>query len=224
MIKNRTAQLIFQTIYCTLGLVGCIASLGIFDNVSMIRWDFYVHFTNISNFLCFGVMIAALIQTAKKKEDSYVSAAPMLKFIGVLGILLTFLVFNIMLAGAPGRDPQLNWRIGSLLFHVVLPIMYIADWFLFYERKKCKWYYPIASIGFPVAYAVFLLIQAVILKFDTSILIPTTTTPLIYPYFFVNLETQGKGGVAMWVVILALAFMAVGYLFFGLDKLGKKGE
>ena len=29
MIKNRTAQLIFQTIYCTLGLVGCIASLGI---------------------------------------------------------------------------------------------------------------------------------------------------------------------------------------------------
>ena len=224
MIKNRTAQLIFQTIYCTLGLVGCIASLGIFDNVSMIRWDFYVHFTNISNFLCFGVMIAALIQTAKKKEDSYVSAAPMLKFIGVLGILLTFLVFNIMLAGAPGRDPQLNWRIGSLLFHVVLPIMYIADWFLFYERKKCKWYYPIASIGFPVAYAVFLLIQAVILKFDTSNLIPTTTTPLIYPYFFVNLETQGKGGVAMWVVILALAFMAVGYLFFGLDKLGKKGE
>ncbi len=224
MIKNRTAQLIFQTVYCTLGLVGCIASLGIFDNVSMIRWDFYVHFTNISNFLCFGVMIAALIQTAKKKEDSYVSAAPMLKFIGVLGILLTFLVFNIMLAGAPGRDPQLNWRIGSLLFHVVLPIMYIADWFLFYERKKCKWYYPIASIGFPVAYAVFLLIQAVILKFDTSILIPTTTTPLIYPYFFVNLESQGKGGVAMWVVILALAFMAVGYLFFGLDKLGKKGE
>ena len=224
MMKNRTAQLIFQTIYCTLGLVGCIASLGIFDNVSMIRWDFYVHFTNISNFLCFGVMIAALIQTAKKKEDSYVSAAPMLKFIGVLGILLTFLVFNIMLAGAPGRDPQLNWRIGSLLFHVVLPIMYIADWFLFYERKKCKWYYPIASIGFPVAYAVFLLIQAVILKFDTSILIPTTTTPLIYPYFFVNLETQGKGGVAMWVVILALAFMAVGYLFFGLDRLAKKSD
>ena len=224
MIKNRTAQLIFQTIYCTLGLVGCIASLGIFDNVSMIRWDFYVHFTNISNFLCFGVMIAALIQTAKKKEDSYVSAAPMLKFIGVLGILLTFLVFNIMLAGAPGRDPQLNWRIGSLLFHVVLPIMYIADWFLFYERKKCKWYYPIASIGFPVAYAVFLLIQAVILKFNTSILIPTTTTPLIYPYFFVNLESQGKGGVAMWVVILAVAFMAVGYLFFGLDRLVKKSD
>jgi hypothetical protein len=202
--------------------VGIVASLGIFDNIQIIRWDFYVHFTNISNFLCFGVMLASLIQTAKKKEDSYVTVAPMFKFIGMLGILLTFLVFNIMLAGAEGRDPQANWRIGSLCFHVVLPVLYIADWFLFRERKKAKWYYPIASIGFPLAYVIFLLIQAVILKFDTSILIPNSQTPLIYPYFFVNLDTQGTTGVLMWIGILAVAFAAVGFIFFGLDKLGKK--
>ena len=224
MIKNRTAQLIFETVYCTLGLVGCIACLGIFDNINMIRWDFYVHFTNISNFLCIGVMLTALIQTAKKKEDSYVTAVPVLKFIGMLGILLTFLVFNIMLAGAEGRDPQANWRVGSLIFHITLPIMYIADWFLFYERKQCKWYYPLASTTFPLAYVIFLLIHATILKFDSSILIPTTTTPLIYPYFFVNLETQGVSGVLMWIGILSVAFIAVGFLFFGLDKLGKKKE
>ena len=69
-------------------------------------------------------MIAGLIQMVKKKEDSYASAAPLLKFIGMLGILLTFLVFNIMLAGAEGRDPQANWRVGSLCFHVVLPIIF----------------------------------------------------------------------------------------------------
>lgn len=222
MIKNRTAQLIYQTIYCTLGLVGIIASFGIFDNINMIRWDFYVHFTNISNFFCFGVMLAELIQTAKKKEDSPVSAAPLMKFIGILGILLTFLVFNIMLAGAEGRDPQANWRIGSLCFHVVLPILYIADWFLFYERKSAKWYYPLASVGFPLAYAFFLAIQAIILNFDSSILIPGSTTPLIYPYFFVNIETESVPGVLMWIAILAVVFVAVGFLFYGLDRLGKK--
>ena len=202
--------------------MGFIASLGIFDNINMIRWDFYVYFTNLSNFLCIGVMLAALVQTAKKKEDSYVTVAPVLKFVGMLGILLTFLVFNILLAGAEGRDPQLNWRIGSLCFHVVLPIMYIVDWFLFYERKKCKWTYPIISIAFPLAYITFIFIQAAILKFDTSILISGTTTPLIYPYFFVNLETQGVAGVIKWIIILLVAFVAVGYLFFGIDKLGKK--
>ena len=216
MIKNRTAQLIFQTIYCTLGFVGIVSCTGIFDDITQFRW----HFTNISNFLCIGIMLAALIQTAKKKEDSFVKTAPLLKFIGMLGILLTFLVFNILLAG--NRDPQLNWRIGSLTFHVVLPIMYVADWFLFYERKKCKWYYPVASIAFPLAYLVFIFIQAAIMKFDTSILIPGTETPLIYPYFFVNLETQGVGGDAKWVVILLSAFVVVGFVFLGLDKLSKK--
>ena len=58
--------------------------------------------------------------------------------------------------------------------------------------------------------------------FDTSVLIPGTTTPLIYPYFFVNLKTQGTMGVIKWILILFVAFVAVGYLFFGLDKLGKK--
>ena len=224
MIKNRTAQLIFYTIYCTLGFVGFISCFGIFDNIKVIRWDFYVHFTNISNFFCIGIMLASLIQTAKKKEDSYVTTAPMLNFIGMLGIILTFLVFNIMLAGAEGRDPQANWRYGSLAFHVVLPIMYVAEWFLFRERRKCKWYYPIASMGFPIAYIIFLLIQAVILKFDSSILIPTTETPLIYPYFFLNIDTQGVSGVLMWIGILSVSFVVMGFLFFGLDKLGRKKD
>jgi hypothetical protein len=138
----------------------------------------------------------------------------------MLGILLTFLVFNLVLAGAEGREPQLNWRIGSICFHVVLPIMFILDWFLFYERKKCTWKYPIASISFPLAYAIFLLIHAAILGFDTSILTPTGTT-LIYPYFFVNLETQGVPGVLMWIAILSVAFVAMGFGFYGLDRISK---
>ena len=224
MIKNRTAQLIFETVYCTLGLIGTIACLGIFDEIDKIRWDFYVYFTNISNFLCIGVMVTALVQTIKKKEDSFVTATPLLKFIGLLGILLTFLVFNIMLAGEEGRDPQLNWRIGSLTFHVVLPLMFIAHGVLFYERKMCKWYYPIASIGFPLVYAIFLLIHALILNFDSSITNAVGKGTLIYPYFFVNLDTQGITGVLMWIGILSVVFVAVGYLFFGLDQISKKNK
>ena len=221
-MKNRTAQLIFQTVYCTLGLIGCIASLGIIDDITLIRWDFYVHFTYLSNFFCLGVMIAGLIQTIKKKEDSYVTVSPVLKFIGLIVILFTFVVFNVLLAGAEGRNPQLNWRIGSLLFHVVLPILYIADWFLFYERRKMKWFYPFTAMLFPVVYAILIYTQAAILRFDSSILIPNSTTPLIYPYFFVNLETQGVLGVAKWFALFFVGLTLVGYIFFGLDQIKKK--
>ena len=216
MKTNRTAQLIFQTFYCALGLVAIFASFGIFDDYTLFRWDCYVHFTNQSNYLCIAIMLAELIQTAKKRDDSYVTALPLLKFVGMMAILLTFLVFNGLLAG--DRDPQLNWRIGSLLCHVVLPILFVADWFLFRRPGKVQWYYPLAAAGFPLVYMLFILVQAAILKFDTSILIPGTTTPLIYPYFFVNLETQGVAGVAKWVVILLVAFMALGFVFYGIDK------
>ena len=214
MIKNRTAQLIFQSFFCALGLVGIVASFGIFDDVLNPRWDFYVHFTNLSNYLCIGIVLAELIQTAKKKTDSYVSTVPFLKFIGVLAILLTFLVFNFLLAGQPDRDPQANWRVASICFHVILPIMYVFDWILFYEHKKVRWFYPLASVIFPLLYVVFVYIRAAILNFDPE-------APYIYPYFFLNLETQGVGGVAKWVVILFAGFIALGYIFYGIDKLIK---
>lgn len=220
MIKNRTIQLIYLSMACAVGLLGVVASTGFFAYT--FRWDFYIHFTNISNYICIGVLFTELVQTARKKEDSYVSACPLLKFTGMLAILLTFLVFNIMLA--PARETSLNFAFNSVCFHVLIPIIYVADWFLFYERKKVKWSWPVISAGFPLVYAIFVFIHAACLKFDSSIIIPGTTTPLIYPYFFLNLDTQGVGGVAKWIVILLVAFMAVGFLFFGLDKLGKKKQ
>ena len=67
MIKNRTVQLMFQTAFCTLGILGIIASFGTFNYE--FRGDFYVHFTNLSNYLCIFIMFVELIETIKKKKD-----------------------------------------------------------------------------------------------------------------------------------------------------------
>ena len=214
MIKSRTSQMIFQSFYLALGFIGIVASLGIFDDIQNPRWDFYVHFTNLSNYLCIGIVLAELIQTAKKKNDSYVSAAPFLKFIGVLAILLTFLVFNFLLAGRPDRDPQANWRVGSIVFHVILPVMYVLDWILFYEHRKIRWFYPPAAVIFPAVYVVFVYVRAAILNFNPE-------APYIYPYFFLNLETQGVAGVIKWVMILFAGFISLGFIFYGIDKIIK---
>ena len=211
MIKNRTAQLIFQSFFCAIGLIGIVASLGIFDDVQNLRWDFYVHFTNLSNYLCIGIVFAELVQTAKKRTDDYVCAVPFLKFIGVLAILLTFLVFNFLLAGQPDRDPQANWRISSISFHVILPVMYVIDWILFYQHKKVRWYYPLASVIFPMVYIAFIYTRAAIVNFNPEV-------PYLYPYFFLNLDNLGVAGVVKWVAILFVGFIALGYIFYGIDK------
>ena len=214
MIKNRTAQLIFQSFFCAFGLVGIVASFGIFDDILNPRWDFYVHFTNLSNYLCIGIVFAELVHTAKKEADSYITTAPFLKFIGVLAILLTFLVFNFLLAGQADRDPQDNWRVRSICFHVILPIMYVFDWLLFYEHKKVKWFYPLTSVIFPVLYVAFVFIRAAIVNFNPEV-------PYLYPYFFLNLDNLGVAGVAKWIGILFAGFIALGYIFYGIDKIIK---
>ena len=222
MIQNRTTQLIFQSFFCAFGIIGIVASLGIFDMTW--RWDFYIHFTNLSNYLCVGIMLAELVQTARKKENSYVSTLPLLKFISCLGILLTFLVFNILLAGEATRDPALNFKVNSVLFHDIIPIMYIADWILFYEHKKVKWNWPIISATFPLVYVIFIFLHAWAYKFDATILNYTKTGSFIYPYFFLNLETLGIAGVLKWVGILAVGFIVFGYIFYGIAKLLQKHE
>ena len=217
MIKNRTTQLIFQSFYCAIGLIGAVASLGIFDDILNPRWDFYAHFTNLSNYLCIGIMFAELVQTAKKNEDSYVSASPLLKFIGLLGIMLTFLVFNFLLAGRPDRELQSNWRVSSICLHVILPIMYIFDWLLFYEHKKIRWFYPLVSVAFPMLYIIFIYTRAFIVNFNPEV-------PYLYPYFFLNLDNLGVAGVAKWVAILFAGFIVLGYIFYGIDKIIKSKE
>ena len=214
MTKSRTAQLIFQSVYCAFGVLGSVACLGLFDDYKNMSWTFYVYFTNLSNFLCLGIMFAELVQTARKKENSFVTTLPALKFIAMLGILLTFFVFNIMLAG--GRDIQMNLQVKSILFHVVLPIMYVADWVMFYEHRKTKWYYPLLSTAFPIVYLLFVYARAAILGFDSE-------NYFLYPYFFLDLDKQGIGGVAMWFGILFVAFVVVGYILFVIDWLiGKR--
>ena len=84
---------------------------------------------------------------------------------------------------------------------------------------KVKWTYPLISTSFPLAYSGFVLIHAAILGFDTSIVNSIGIGPLIYPYFFFNPKKVGYGGIAMWVGILLTAFIVIGYLFFGIDKL-----
>lgn len=217
MTKNRTAQLMFQSAFCAISLIGVIASFGFFDMVW--RWDFYIQFTNISNYMCFGIMVTELIQTAKKKDDSFVTVAPLLKFIGVLSILLTFIVFNFFIANESTRDPALNYKINSVTFHVILPVMYILDWFLFYERKKVKISYPLISVLFPLCYGIFIFIHAAIYKFDSTVPNYFGTGPFIYPYFFLNIDTYGVGGVCLWILGLGAVFIGVGFIFMALDRI-----
>ena len=213
MFKKRDAQLVFQSMYCAIGIIGIIASTGFFEYD--FTPNFPIYFTNLSNYFCIGVMFVALVQTLKKKEDSYVAINPSVKLIGVMSLLLTAIVYNVMLA--PTYEPIESFQPNSVILHIILPIMFVVDWFLFYEPKKLKWFHPLLTIIAPIGYVVFIYIRAAILGFDTK-------NYLLYPYFFLDIETQGVAGSVKWIVILAIAFVVMSYIFLGIDKIRGKKE
>ncbi len=215
--KNRTAQLIFQTFYVALGLVACVGSVGFYD--MKFTGDFYIYFTNLCNYLCVGIMAAELVQTAKKKTESYVTTAPRLRVISMLGLVLTFLIFNLLLANDPARDPALNFKVECILCHIILPVMYVADWVMFYEHRKINWKLPFLSALFPVLYLVYVFVNAALHGFDSSVMNYAGTDPVIYPYFFLNPERVGISGMIIWILGLLAAFILMGYLFMLIDHL-----
>ena len=74
-----------------------------------------------------------------------------------------------------------------------------------------------ASVVFPVLYVVFVFTRAAIVNFNPEV-------PYLYPYFFLNLDNLGVVGVAKWVAILFAGFIALGYIFYGIDNFIKTKE
>lgn len=207
MAKNRTVQLVYQTVYCTVGFIGFVASFDFFD--MSFFGEVYIYFTNWSNYFCSIVMFVELINTIKTKEKRCAAPIPLLKFIGLLSILITFWGYNFP---DPTRNPAWNYKINSIAFHIVLPIMYIIDWFLFYEKRKIKFIYPICASFFPTVYIIFMFIRAWILNFNSN-------ENNLYPYFFLNVEKLGFAGAISLCVLLMFCYTAIGFVFIGLDSL-----
>lgn len=94
--------------------------------------------------------------------------------------------------------------------HQVLPVLYVADWIVFFRRGQVRVFQPLVGALVPIAYVVFIFVHAAVLGFVDDDL---------YPYFFLDLDRLGVAGVATWVAILTVVFMAVGYAIYGMDQL-----
>lgn len=65
MQNNKIAQIVYRTIYITLGFIGIIGSFGYFNR--RFNQDFYVMYTNLSNYFCIGVTLYLLIKILEIK-------------------------------------------------------------------------------------------------------------------------------------------------------------
>jgi len=159
-------KIILEIIYCVLSIMAFLLSIVFFDKE--IFNDFYIYFTNISNYICFIIMYIELFLTIRNKK---IKGLNIFRFISTVMIIITFLIFNFVLARVMPISQVLS--IESILMHLILPIIYVIHYFLFSDKKCVKKNYIFISVLMPIIYIIFIYIRAFFFK------------PIIsYPYFF----------------------------------------
>ncbi len=212
MNKNRLAQLVYRAIFLGLAFLGIIQSFGLLADGTP-SLDCLVYYTNLSNYLCFIVMLIVFIRNYKLVKKGEMTGnndiIVKLKFYTTIIILVTFLVYNILLTDnmfGPG------WNgLGNLLMHIVLPLMFLFDFILFDKHHTLNWYDCLLCTVLPLIYVVVILIR--------GSLLPSDYAGTIYPYFFLNVSEIGLGAVLLWVLVLVVAFIAIAFIFYLYDKI-----
>ena len=203
--KNLLTQLIYRVVLCCVSALAVLLTFGIFyagQGPEELSWEFLKYYTNLSNYFVFAVSVIILADTVKRvragEREGYCNKVKMLKFMTTVMILVTFLVYLILL-GKP-FTADFCFYFGNISYHVFAPLMFIADYFLFEQKKTVSVFAPLFSLIIPLAYVCYtFILGAAIDGFE-------------YPYFFLDVNDLGYGGVMAWVGILVAVFTVLGYL------------
>lgn len=197
--------MIYRIVTCCVSALAVLLTFGVFyvgQGANGLTWEFLKYYTNISNYFVFAVSVVVLADTVKRvyagERFGYNRKILNLKFMTTVMILVTFLVYATLLGEPFTADFWQN--LGNLSYHVFAPLLFIIDYFLFEEKKSVSVFAPLLSLIIPLVYVCYVFILGAAIKnFE-------------YPYFFLDVNDLGYGGVMVWVVILVLIFTVLGYL------------
>lgn len=212
MVKSKKTQIIYRSIFLLISLVGLIGSFGTYMGVY--NPNFYLYFTNLSNYFCFFSVLAMLlddIRTVKAGiSHKETEIAPLFRFSVCIMITITFLVFNIILSNPFTKGYWVDFQ--SLIMHLICPLMYIVDYLIFSKHRTLRLYAPACACIFPFLYVFYILVRAEIYA---------GTGKFAYPYFFLDIYALGFWNVMLYIFIFAICILAIGFIVWAYDKLVK---
>ena len=174
-------------------------------------------YTVQSNVLCLLWMVALIVVTVRDIRLRGVAGTSTPSARGsalvMMAITITMLVYLVVLVPATfvqdgGYEP---FSLTDNLIHIVTPCLLIADWLLFVPKGRLAAVDPLLWLVAPIAYLVF--------AFGYGALGGEFMPGQRYPYPFLDVAAHGVVGVAWRVAALGAALAAVGYVYFGIDRL-----
>lgn len=213
MKNSLVTKIIYRSVFCTVSLFSILLMTEFFSvggsDTAFFTKDLFYYYTNLSNFLCFGIMLVCLREDAKQMRAGMLygynrnTFLKFMKFAATIIISITFIAYGLLL----GEPLSLNFwnNIANLCYHVACPVLFIIDTVLFDEHKSIGILDTFLATVLPVIYVVVIEIMG--------------AHSGRYPYFFLDMAQLGFGGLMMWILILLALFLVIGYALFFYDKL-----
>ena len=168
--------------------------------------ELFSYFTIQSNVMCLILLFWKL-----RKEPPAIFQG-----LAVVCITLTFLCYHFLLRPESFTIGNLNnlKNISTSFAHYLVPIFVWIDYLLFTPKAKMQLHYPALWICYPLLYLAYIML--VYKPIGGTFIVEGEICQV--PYFFLDIEVLGAGGVALWCIIIAAVFMTLSYLFLLLDK------
>jgi hypothetical protein len=213
-IKSKTLSIAWKVVLLAFGAWGLLDGSGIL--AGHYQSGFPHMFTNISNLFAWGYFACAIVWLARRRDDdSATTFAPMAKYTATVSLLVTMLIAHFMLFDAMFQNGQLVLHL--VVLHYVVPIMVLLDWLLFDEKGKMPIWGPISWLSLVTAYLVVVMVGVGV--FGLYMGGGTTADVTRYPYTFLDPAISGTVGVTAFCAGMLVAFAALGYVIFGVDRL-----
>ena len=219
-MKKPIIQIIIRSALIIIGILGII-----FSSVSSSGFNgvAFLYFTIQSNITIIGIEIVFLIDAIRQLlgKSTFINQILLkIKYIFVVAITITFLVFTTLLAPTLTTSYLLSYN--NLSLHIIVPILALTDFFIFDKDIEMKVSTAFLGTAMPVYYFVFFFIG--------------TKVGFRYignakaPYFFLEYDnltwfkiTEKGLGVFYWLMILFVGISVLCLILYLLIKLRQGG-
>jgi hypothetical protein len=217
MVKNKVFALCFRAAAVVLTVLSLMSIIGVFDG--KFSWHSFLFYTIQSNVLVLAVFIFLTVSMARALKDAKKTDAcfvPRVCAGALLCIMLTMLVFWIMLA-PQYENPAELLKFSNNGVHLLVPLLMLADYVMFSVGGKIKRRDPLYFSAVPLFYLVFSTVAGLV----GATYITGDGATRRFPYFFMDYDNTGWM-CAVYIAVLAAAYIGFGFLLYLIDTRRKK--
>ena len=173
-----------------------------------------LYYTVLSNLLVV-IFTGYLLLKMRSGGDSWQSPGILRLKGGVtMSIMITCVIYHFLLAPIATNFYTLE----NFLCHYIVPLWFLADTLFFDKQGQYKIWDPIVWTILPLLYMIFALFNGLVLKLD----IPNSKVSP-FPYFFLNVN-KGWDVVFKWCLIIFVAYMVAGFIFYFIKQIKRKSS